>query len=252
MSDPEAARSRTLLGRLEPRSDALTRQHRLKGISAGKLNTDAAHRCQHCGLHLRRHAARTHARSRAGHEHAHEIVRAHHALDQLRTRVIRGCRVEAVDISQQDERVSLNHLRDESSKTIIVTETQLSSGHRVVLVENRNDAEAEETRQRGSHVRVVVAAHHVVRRQQYLGSIEVMCLESGRPPRHQEPLPHRSGGLHARQVLRLRRESEGIQARGDRARRHDDDLAVCTAPARNKARDRVDPVEIQPAVFSRQ
>ena len=252
MGDPETTRGRTLLGRFKPRSHALACQHRLEGISAGKLDTDTTRRCEHRSLHLCRHAARTHARSRTGHEHAHQIIGARHTRDQLRPRVIWRSSIKTIDISEQNESISLNHLRNEGSEAIIVAEAQLSGGHRIILVQNRNDAEAEEARQRGTHVRVVVTAHDVVRGQQHLGGIEVMRLESSGPTRHQEPLPHRRRGLHARQVLRLRREAERIKPGSDRTRRHDDDLPVCPAPARNKARDRVDPVEIQTAIFSRQ
>ena len=165
MGDPQAARGRTLLGRLEPRTDVFTREHRLQSIRAGELHADAAGGRQHGGLHLRRHAARTYARASAGHEHAHEVVRALNPFNQLRARVVRRSRVEAVDVRQQHEGVGLDHLGDERGEAIVVAETQLSGGHRVVFVENRDDAEAEETRQRRAHVRVVVAAHHVVRGQ---------------------------------------------------------------------------------------
>ena len=77
--------------------------------------------------------------------------------------MIRRSSVETVHIRQQHEGVGLDHLRDERGEAIVVAKTQLSGGHRVVFVENRDDSEAEETRQRGAHVRVVVAAHHVVR-----------------------------------------------------------------------------------------
>ena len=252
MGDPQAARGRTLPRRLEPRTDVLARKHRLQSIRGCQLHADTAGGRQHGGLHLRRHAARAHARASAGHEHAHEVVRALNALDQLRARVVRRSRVEAVDVRQQHEGIGLDHLRDERGEAIVVAETQLAGGHRIVLVENRDDAEAEETRQRRAHVRVVVAAHHVVRGQQNLGGIEVMRLECGRPPRHQKPLAHRGSGLHARQVLRFRGEAERIKARRDRTRRHDDDLSVRPAPARHEARDRVDTVQVQAAVLARE
>ena len=166
--------------------------------------------------------------------------------------MVRRSGVEAVHVSQQHEGVGLDHLGDERGKAIIVAETQLAGGHRVVFVENRDNAEAEESRQRGAHVRIVIAAHNVVRGQQHLGGIEVMRLEGGRPPRHQKPLAHRGSGLHARQVLRFRGEAKRIKARRDRARRHDDDLAVRPAPARHKARNRVNTIQIEAAVLARE
>ena len=98
----------------------------------------------------------------------------------------------------------------------------------------------------------MVAAHHIVRGQQNLGGIQVMRLEGGRPPRHEKPLAHRGSGLHARQVLRFRGEAERIKARCDRTRRHDDDLSVRPAPTRHEARNRVNTVQIQTAVLTRE
>ena len=252
MGDPQAARGRTLLRGLKPRADTATRKHRLQRIRACQLHADAAGGRQHGGLHLRRHAARTYARASAGHEHAHKVVRTLDALDELRARVVRRSGVETVHVRQQREGVGLDHLRDERGEAIVISETQLAGGHRVVFVENRDDSEAEEARQRGAHVRVVVAAHDVVRGQQHLGGIQVMRLEGGRPPRHQKPLAHRGGSLHARQVLRFRGEAERIKARCDRARRDDDDLAVRPSPARDETRNRVDTVQIQAAVLARE
>ena len=85
--------------------------------------------------------------------------------------MVRRSGVEAVHIRQQHEGISLEHLRDERSEAIVISKTQLSGGHRVVFVENRDDSEAEEARQRGAHVRVVVAAHDVVRCQQDLRGV---------------------------------------------------------------------------------
>ena len=203
MCDPQATRGWTLGRRFEPGADAAAFQDGSQVVCAGQLHADAAGRRQHRGLHLRRHAARANARTRAGHEHTHEVVRAGDAFDQLRTRMIRRSRIQAVNVRQQHEGIGLDHLGDERSKSIIVAETQLAGGHRVVLVEDWHDAEAEKPREGRAHVCVVVAAHHVVRGQQHLGGVEVMRLEGGGPPRHQESLAHRGGGLHARQVLRL-------------------------------------------------
>ena len=166
--------------------------------------------------------------------------------------MIRRSRIQAVNVRQQHERVGLDHLGDERSKSIIVAETQLAGGHRVVLVEDWHDAEAEEPREGRAHVRVVVAAHHVVRGQQHLGGVEVMRLEGGGPPRHQESLAHRGGGLHARQVLRLGRKTERIQPRGDSARGDNHDLAVAPAPAGHEASDGVNTVQVQTAVLARE
>ena len=252
MGDPQAARGRTLLGRLEPRANVLAREHRLQSIGAGELHADATGGRQHRGLHLRCHAARAHARARTRHEHAHEVIRTLDTFDQLRARMVRRSRVEAVDVRQQHEGVGLDHLGNERGKTIVIAETQLAGGHRIVFVENRDNTEPEESRQRRAHVRVVVAAHDIVGRQQHLSGIEVMCLEGGCPPCHQEPLPHRGSGLHTRQVLRLGGEAERIKTRCDRARRHDDDLAVRPAPTRDEACHRVDTIQVQTAVLARQ
>ena len=80
----------------------------------------------------------------------------------------------------------------------------------------------------------------------------MVSLERGRPPRHQKPLPHRGSGLHARQILRFRSETERIKARRDRARRHDDDLAIRPAPARHETRNRVNTIQIQATILARE
>ena len=252
VGDPQAARRGPLLRGLEPRADVFARQDGFEGVRTGELNADAARGGQHRGLYLRRHTARAHARARAGHQHAHKVVGAFNALNQLRTGMVRRRGVEAVHVREQHEGVSLNHLGDERGEAIVVAEAQLSGRHRIVFVENRNDAEAEEARQRGAHVRVVVAAHDVVRGQQDLGGVEVMRLEGGRPARHEEALAHRGSGLHARQVLRLRGEAERIKSRCHGAGRHDNDLAVRSSPACNEASHRVDTVQVQTAIVAGQ
>ena len=97
---------------------------------------------QHGGLHLRRHASGAHARARTGDEDAHEVVRSCDALDQLRARVVRGRRVQSVDVREEHQGVGLDHLGDQGGQAVVIAEAQLPGGHGVGLVEDRDDAEA--------------------------------------------------------------------------------------------------------------
>ena len=193
----------TLGARLEPCAHVRPLQDRLQVVSAGQLDADATGGRQHGGLHLRRHAAGADTRACTGNEDAHEIVDTCDALDQLRARVVRGRRVQSVDVREEHQGVSRDHLGDQGGQAVVIAEAQLPGGHSVVLVEDRDDAEAEEAREGRAHVRVVVAAHDVVRCQQDLRGVQVVSLERGRPTSHEQPLAHRGSCLNAGQILRL-------------------------------------------------
>ena len=164
--------------------------------------------------------------------------------------MIRGRCVQAVDIGEQYERVSLDHLSDQGGQAIVVAEAQLAGGHRVVLVEDRDDAEAEEAGQRRAHVRVVVASHDVVRGEQNLCGVQVVGLEGCGPASHEQPLAHRCRCLHARQVLGLGGKAEGIQTGGHGPRGHDNDLTVAPAPAGHESRDGIDSIQVKTAILA--
>ena len=145
--------------------------------------------------------------------------------------MIRRSGVEAVNVRQEEERISLDHLRDERRHPIVVAKAQLPSRHSIILVENRNDAEAEQAYERGSGIGVVVPAHHVLRREQNLSRIQVMRVKGRRPPGHEQALAHRGSSLNAGKVLRLGGKPQGIEARSNRSRGDDENLAVPPTPA---------------------
>ena len=76
-------------------------------------------------------------------------------------------------------------MRHERGQAVVVAVADLVVGHRVVLVDDRHDAEVEQATQRLARVQVLRALTEVVGREQHLPREESALHEHGAEPRHQ-------------------------------------------------------------------
>ncbi len=103
--------------------------------------------------------------------------------------------VEAVDVGEQDQLIGLHHLGDARGQAVIVAEADFGGGDRVVLVDHRDAAEAEQRVQRGAGVQVAAAVLGVVQRQQQLRGGQAVGGQRLGPGLGQADLADRGGGL---------------------------------------------------------
>ena len=110
--------------------------------------------------------------------------------------------VEAVDVGEQHEQVGVHEVRDERGEPVVVAEADLVGGHRVVLVDDRDDAELEQPVERALGVAVVRATDDVLGREQHLPDRAAVTREGARVVREQHALADARGRLLRGEVAR--------------------------------------------------
>src|SRR5690606_8552948 len=102
---------------------------------------------------------------------------------------------------------------------VVVAEAYLGGRDRIVLVDDRDDAERQQPVERRRRVQVAPPLLHVAQRDENLRGGELLCVEQLGPDVAQGDLPGRGGGLR---VLEVRAaafgEAEPPRAERDRAR----------------------------------
>ena len=78
-------------------------------------------------------------------------------------------------VGEQHEQVGVDEVGDERGEPVVVAEADLVVGHRVVLVDDRHDAELEQPHQRLPGVQVLLAVDEVERRQQHLAADQAVA-----------------------------------------------------------------------------
>ncbi len=147
--------------------------------------------------------------------------------------------VEAVDVGEQDQRLGQRHDGDAGGEAVIVAEADLAGGHRVVLVDDRHDAEPEQGLDRGAGVEVAAAGLGVVERDQDLGGLEADPGEALLPGAGEQDLARGGGGLLLLQPQRALRQAQAVAAQRDRTGGDDGDLlAALRAAGRRRGRGR--------------
>src|SRR5579875_89163 len=152
----------------------------------------------------------------------HPLVDLHHLFDERRRlRAPWVGRVEAGGVGQEDEQVRRCEVRDQRSKPVVVAEADLLVRDGVVLVDDGDDAEAEEVLERAARVQVPAAVTEVERREEDLAHDEPLDAEAVLPGAHEPLLADGRDGLQDRRVGRTgagcteRRPPAGDRARAD-------------------------------------
>nr|GEU28071.1 probable solanesyl-diphosphate synthase 3, chloroplastic [Tanacetum cinerariifolium] len=111
-------------------------------------------------------------------------------------------------------------VRHQRAERIVVAELDFVGDHRVVLVDDRHDTEAQQGGQRGPGVQVAFAVGQVGVREQHLRRAEAVGAEAGLVDLRQAHLANGRAGLQFVDVVRAALEAEAQHAFGNRARRH--------------------------------
>ena len=147
--------------------------------------------------------------------------------------------VEAVDVGQQDQRLGQRHDGDAGGEAVIVAEADLVGRHRVVLVDDRDDAQPQQGLDGGAGVEVAAAGLGVVERDQDLGGLEAGAGEALLPGTGEQDLARGGGGLLLLQPQRALRQAQPVAAQCYRTGGDDGDLlAARRAAGRRRGRAR--------------
>ncbi len=147
--------------------------------------------------------------------------------DADQRRVVHHARVGGVqsrDVGQHDEQVGVDQRRGQRREVVVVAEVELLHRDGVVLVDDRDDAEAEQRAQRMPRVQVPPAIGEVGVREQHLGDVPLVHGEAPRPGGHQRGLSDGGRRLPPLEPRTAAVELDGPG--GDRARADQHHLAT--------------------------
>ena len=230
VAHPLLARSHLGRGREQGRADALAggqaKQH-VRLAPGGDDGAGAAARRALGGENLGQHAAAPDRRARAA-RHPLELRVAGVGLrDQAGTRIDTRIGGEKARLVGEDhQRIGVEQVGDERGQSVVVAELDLVVDDRVVLVDHRHDAEAEQRHQRRTRVEVALAVGEVGVRQQHLRAADAVRAQRRLVDLRQAHLSDRSRRLELVDGARPRRPSEPLHPFGDGAARDHDELAL--------------------------
>ncbi len=200
------------------------------------------------GGNLGRHATRAHIGGRAPRHRFDLRCDVRHAGDELRRGIAIGVgAVQPVDIREQHQAIGTGHLRDPRGQAVVVAVADLSRRYRVILVDYRYRAQAQERFERGACVQVAGALLAVFQGQQYLSHRDLVRLEQLLIGMRQADLSDRSGGLTLLQAQRAGRQSQMPPPQRDGAGRHQDQLAAAPAQPQQVFHQGFQPAAVEPA-----
>mmetsp|Transcript_1353 Transcript_1353/g.3479 ORF Transcript_1353/g.3479 Transcript_1353/m.3479 type:complete len:437 (-) Transcript_1353:114-1424(-) len=165
-------------------------------------------------------------------QHREDVV---HHVDRRRRRLPRLWRrggvggVERVDVCREEEVVGADERGDERRERVVVAEAQLVHRDRVVLVDDRHDAEREEAVERRLRVEVSAAAAEAVGGEEDLRDRLRERVEERVVVPHQVRLPDRRHRLQLAQRRRARLHAQPLAADTDGAGGDEDDVVALRA-----------------------
>ena len=118
-----------------------------------------------------------------------------------------------------------NQVGDQRAERVVVTELDFVRDYRVILVDDRYDAVAEQRMQRVAGIEVAFAVGEVLVRQQDLRRFQPMFSEGGFIGLGEPHLAHGGGGLQVVHGLRAGFPAEALHAGRDGARGDEQNLA---------------------------
>ena len=176
-------------------------------------------------LNLRRHAADGGGAVRAARGPFQRFV---HALDEGDRLGVGLAEVlqHAVHGGQNDQQIRRQQRRDQRGELVVVAEFQFGERDDVVLVDDRDDAVAEQRDQRVAGVEMAFVMFQVVVREQDLGDGQAVRAEELLVDRHEPRLADRGAGLQFGQVARALFVAQRAHARADGARGDQHDFSA--------------------------
>ena len=252
VAQPELERRVAALPRREGRALPLAVERARQRVGAqavGDDRRDPARRGHLGGDDLGAHAAGAERRGRMADLHALERLEVGDLLHERRAGVrARVAGVEAVGVGEQDEPVRADEHRDLRGEEVVVAEGDLVGGRRVVLVDDRHDAEVQQPAQGLTRVEVVRPRAHVEEREQHLRGHHAALAQQAVVDRVELALPHRAGRLQVLDRRRAHREAHEVHAPRDGPARDDDHLVARGPAPRDLLADAPDDVDAQRAV----
>ena len=141
------------------------------------------------------HATATERTARTCHRIERRISRATFA-DQLRARVEAGIGAEQTGlIGQDDQQLRLHQVGDQPGQRIVVTESNLVRGDRVVLVHDRHHIVSQQHAEGAARIEVAPPVRHILVGQEDLRRVRAVAPEGALIDLHQPHLPDRSQRL---------------------------------------------------------
>ena len=125
-------------------------------------------------------------------------------------------------VGQQDQEPGPDQMGDQGGQAVVVPEADLLVGHRVVLVDHRDDTQLEQASERLAGVQVLAAVDEVEGGQQHLAGRQSVGAERVAPHPHQQVLADGGHGLERGQIVGTGPAlGQARPPGGDGARRHD-------------------------------
>ncbi|BEU66124.1 hypothetical protein MAFF301069_06790 [Ralstonia pseudosolanacearum] len=141
--------------------------------------------------------------------------------------------VQATLIRQDDQRIAFDQVGDQRAQRIVVAELDLVGDDRVVLVDDRHHAEAQQGQQRRARVQVALAVSQITMRQQHLRRADTVPRELRFVHLGQAHLSDGGSGLQLVDLLRPPGPAQPLHAFGDGAGAHQHDLLAGRAQRRD-------------------
>ena len=139
--------------------------------------------------------------------------------------VARVGREQAGRVGQEHEKLRIHQVGHQRGQAVVVPETDLLVGHRVVLVDDGHHPQIDQMAQGAAGMQILRAVDEVERRQQHLAGEDAVIVETLLPQTHQAVLADGRHRLEHRRVRRpLLAAAQRVPAGGDRTRgdHHDD------------------------------
>jgi len=157
--------------------------------------------------------------------------------------------IKPVDIGQQDQHVGAGHLRHPGGEAVVVAETDLGGGDRVVLVDHRHGAEAEQLGEGRAGVQMPPPLLGILQGQEDLRDGDVVAGQGLLIGMGEADLPGRGRRLLFLETQGAAAQPKMATADRDRAGRDDDHILVAGAAARDVIDQRVQPGAMDLAIL---
>ena len=157
--------------------------------------------------------------------------------------------VQPVHVRQQHQAIRADHLRDPRRQPIVVAVANLCSRDRVVLVDHRNRAEAQQRAERVAGIQIAPALLGIAEGQQDLRHAQPMQLQRILPGMRQADLADGRRGLLLFQLEPRRRQTELAATECDRARGHQQHFLTAGTNGRHVCCQRLQPGAVRGALL---
>ena len=154
-------------------------------------------------------------------------------------------RVQAGLVGQDDQGLGFDQVGDQGAQGVVVAELDFVGDDRVVLVDDRNDAELEQGGERRSGVQIALAVGQVVVGQQDLRGVQPMLGKGAFIDLRQSHLADGCSCLQFVDQFRPLGPAQALHAAGDGAGRDEDDLLALLANGADLARPVVNRREVE-------